>query len=42
VTFHRLPDHLSRMLEAAQQALPPLVIQLQSIQPTHDEPGHSH
>jgi uncharacterized protein with HEPN domain len=34
--------NMDTVWDTVQQALPPLVIQLQSIQPTHDEPGHSH
>ena len=33
--------NMDTVWDTVQQALPPLVIQLQSIQPTHDEPGHS-
>lgn len=34
--------NMDTVWDTVQQALPPLVIQLQSIQPTYDEPGHSH
>lgn len=34
--------NMDTVWDTVQQALPPLVIQLQSIQPTNDEPGHSH